>query len=75
MRGRLVDDTTVPAAGSGIDGAAPRGLHRRARAIHALGHRIVHGGTEFTGPVRVDGRVHERLAALTPLHQPKCSGP
>jgi acetate kinase len=39
-----------------------------------VGHRIVHGGTHFTGPVVITGPVRERLAALTdlaPLHQPK----
>jgi len=38
-----------------------------------VGHRVVHGGRDFTGPVRVDARVIERLAALVPLaplHQP-----
>ncbi|WP_261553816.1 acetate/propionate family kinase [Frankia tisae] len=39
----------------------------------AVGHRIVHGGTEFTQPVLVDEEVADRLRALTalaPLHQP-----
>ena len=39
-----------------------------------VGHRVVHGGTAFTGPVRVDDGVRARLAELTdlaPLHQPK----
>ncbi|MDT3443116.1 MULTISPECIES: acetate/propionate family kinase [unclassified Pseudofrankia] len=39
----------------------------------AVGHRIVHGGTAFTAPVRVDDAVAARLAELTalaPLHQP-----
>jgi acetate kinase len=42
--------------------------------VDAVGHRIVHGGTQLTGPVRVDERVVARLEALTdlaPLHQPK----
>ncbi len=42
--------------------------------IDAVGHRVVHGGTEFTGPVRVDASVVHRLELLTdlaPLHQPK----
>jgi acetate kinase len=42
--------------------------------IDAVGHRIVHGGPEFTGPVRVDRSVRDRLEALTelaPLHQPR----
>ena len=43
-------------------------------AIHAIGHRIVHGGTAFRGPVRIDPGVVARITALTdlaPLHQPK----
>jgi acetate kinase len=40
----------------------------------AVGHRIVHGGTDFTRPTVVDEGVVERLVALAdlaPLHQPK----
>ncbi len=39
----------------------------------AVGHRVVHGGLEYTAPVRVDGDVAsgiERLIPLAPLHQP-----
>ncbi|WP_141586866.1 acetate/propionate family kinase [Actinomadura sp. WMMA1423] len=39
----------------------------------AIGVRFVHGGTDFTEPVRVDGKVAGRLrelADLAPLHQP-----
>jgi acetate kinase len=42
--------------------------------IDAVGHRVVHGGTEFTSPVRVDADVVRRielLSDLAPLHQPK----
>jgi acetate kinase len=42
--------------------------------IDAVGHRIVHGGTEFVEPVVIDESVVRRLEALTdlaPLHQPK----
>ena len=42
--------------------------------IDAVGHRVVHGGTEFTTPVRVDAGVVRRLELLSdlaPLHQPK----
>lgn len=37
------------------------------------GHRVVHGGLDFVGPVRVTGEILERLARLSPLaplHQP-----
>ncbi len=40
----------------------------------AVGHRIVHGGERFRGPVVLDGEVEEalrRLTDLAPLHQPK----
>ncbi|MFL6055637.1 MAG: acetate/propionate family kinase [Actinoallomurus sp.] len=39
-----------------------------------IGHRVVHGGAEFTDPVRIDDEVEARIRALTdlaPLHQPK----
>ena len=43
------------------------------RRVLAFGHRVVHGGTEFTAPVRVDAAVMavlEKLVPLAPLHQP-----
>ncbi|WP_019939550.1 acetate/propionate family kinase [Bordetella sp. FB-8] len=39
----------------------------------AAGHRVVHGGASYTGPVRIDARVIAALRALiplAPLHQP-----
>ncbi len=50
------------------------GLPTTAPEVEAVGHRIVHGGTEFVGPVVIDDQVENRLRALTdlaPLHQPK----
>ncbi len=41
--------------------------------ISAVGHRVVHGGTRFVGPVLIDDDVLEQLEALVPLaplHQP-----
>ena len=41
--------------------------------IVAVGHRVVHGGVRFTGPVRIDGDALAELDALiplAPLHQP-----
>jgi acetate kinase len=41
--------------------------------IVGVGHRVVHGGAEFAGPVVVDAGVMARLRALeplAPLHQP-----
>ncbi len=43
------------------------------RTVLAVGHRVLHGGERFVGPVRIDAQVLARLDALTPLaplHQP-----
>lgn len=42
-------------------------------AISVVGHRVVHGGERFTGPVVVDDEVLaelDKLAPLAPLHNP-----
>ncbi len=42
-------------------------------AIQAAGHRVVHGGADFSAPTRIDAAVLHQLEALTPLapnHQP-----
>ena len=39
----------------------------------AIGHRVVHGGPDYDGPVRIDQNVLarlERYISLAPLHQP-----
>ncbi|MEM7409802.1 MAG: acetate/propionate family kinase [Myxococcota bacterium] len=41
--------------------------------IAAAGHRVVHGGTRFAGPARIDDAVRaeiQRLVPLAPRHQP-----
>ena len=43
------------------------------RRLVAAGHRIVHGGLQFKGPVHIDEAVLEAIEALVPLaplHQP-----
>jgi acetate kinase len=43
------------------------------RSLRAVAHRVVHGGTRFTKPVRVTAEVLKqlkRLCPLAPLHQP-----
>lgn len=43
------------------------------RPVTAAGHRVVHGGTRYSAPVRIDPQVIAELAKLTPLaplHQP-----
>ncbi|MGY5808071.1 acetate/propionate family kinase [Rhizobium sp. LEGMi198b] len=50
------------------------GEHFDMSAINAIGHRVVHGGDMFTGPVRLDeARIRdiEDLTVLAPLHQPQ----
>jgi acetate kinase len=45
-----------------------------AGTVDAIGHRVVHGGVEFEGPVVVDEGVERSLAQLVdlaPLHQPR----
>jgi acetate kinase len=56
-----------------IDEPALRAELAAAGEIDAVGHRIVHGGTDFVEPVLVDGGVLRRLHGLVdlaPLHQP-----
>ncbi|MEK9279234.1 MULTISPECIES: acetate/propionate family kinase [unclassified Bradyrhizobium] len=46
--------------------------------LRCVGHRIVHGGPEYSGPVELTEHVVARLDALTPLaplHQPRCLAP
>jgi acetate kinase len=47
--------------------------HSGGIELAAAGHRVVHGGSEFAGPVKIDADVMPKLAALSPLaplHQP-----
>lgn len=70
----LLGSETVDAPVGRIDESALRTAISANSPIDAVGHRIVHGGTEFTQPVLIDARVLRRLEALTdlaPLHQPK----
>src|SRR5215475_10318106 len=44
----------------------------------AVGHRVVHGGVEYSEPIRVTPevlRALEKLIPLAPLHQPHNLGP
>jgi acetate kinase len=47
--------------------------HPGLRQFDAVGHRVVHGGDQFTASVRIDERVIEALESLceiAPLHNP-----
>jgi len=53
-----------------LDWIEPR---MQGRRLAAVGHRVVHGGTRYAAPVRVDAGVLAQLEALVPLaplHQP-----
>jgi acetate kinase len=66
------DDTT--ALSQSVEEGEVETVLASAGRIDAVGHRIVHGGTEFLGPVRIDASVLSVLRGLTdlaPLHQPK----
>ncbi len=78
---RLLDESNVleqsadlPAGPDGLDTETLSEVIGRWRRPDAVGHRIVHGGSLFAGPVRVDRVVRQHLEDLTdlaPLHQPK----
>jgi acetate kinase len=80
--GAIVAETSWPAGTAlGHEGAVDHLLEWAGRRggplaelrVAAVGHRVVHGGTRFSVPVRVDDRVLAELDALTPLaplHQP-----
>jgi len=78
--GKVVEEEKWP-AGSPLDhrGAVEalfawgRGVMTGSDRIAAVGHRVVHGGHKYTGPVLVKPEVMadlERLVPLAPLHQP-----
>jgi len=71
---QLTGTADLPAPRGAADAAAIGPALASLGDADAAGHRIVHGGTSFTGPVRIDDGVLARLRALTalaPLHQPK----
>ncbi|MDE5442930.1 acetate/propionate family kinase [Bradyrhizobium sp. CSA207] len=52
--------------------------HFGERHLRAVGHRIVHGGPDYSGPAELTEDVYAKLEALTPLaplHQPPCLAP
>lgn len=76
--GRVVADKSWSGQTLGHDGAIEylRDFLRHQLADHRLigvGHRVVHGGLDYTAPLRVDAETLEalqRLIPLAPLHQP-----
>lgn len=81
--GHLVAEQAWPAEGFNHELATREilsiasSLTRQARII-GVGHRIVHGGTKYGAPVRVNQEILDELAKLiplAPLHQPHNLGP
>jgi len=78
----LIDKTWPPAEA----GDVPAGLAKVVEFLRseigtlpiAVGHRVVHGGPDYSAPILIDASVVERLEAfapLAPLHQPNNLGP
>jgi acetate kinase len=70
---RPLEAATEPAPAEGeVRGVLERFLDRAPRPA-AVGHRVVHGGPNFTAATVIDGDVEQRLVALSelaPLHNP-----
>jgi len=70
---RLAESVDLPAPRGRVIADEIADVLRSLGAVDVVGHRIAHGGTEFTRPIWVSDDVVRRLRALTdlaPLHQP-----
>jgi acetate kinase len=70
----LVGSADLPAPRGTTDASAVAETIRGLGPVDAVGHRIVHGGSQFASPVVLDAEVESRLRGLSdlaPLHQPK----
>jgi acetate kinase len=70
----LEHSADLPAGPEGFDTTHLAEVLRAWDPPDVVGHRIVHGGTRFTGPVLIDNDIEQQLRDLTdlaPLHQPK----
>jgi acetate kinase len=70
---RLASSIDLPAPGGEVDATAIADVLKPLAPVDVVGHRIVHGGSDFTEPVRVNEDVVRRLHALVdlaPMHQP-----
>ncbi|WP_026619783.1 acetate/propionate family kinase [Ensifer sp. WSM1721] len=76
--GRSFDAAAVPDLPAAIAEARDWLLALEGVELRAIGHRVVHGGSEYVGPVLIDATVLDRLAHyqdLAPLHQPNNLAP
>lgn len=77
-RGEIIAEQSWPADGFDHGAATMQILQAAAELVRGtpvigVGHRVVHGGTEYAAPVLVDARILAALAKLVPLaplHQP-----
>ena len=70
----IVESADIDVSQGIFDRTAVEDAIRSWQGIEAVGHRIVHGGTRYLGPVQIDPSVRsalEVLSDLAPLHQPK----
>jgi len=70
----IVASEDLPAPRGTIDPALVADACTRSGPVDAVGHRIVHGGTRFLHPTRINADVIDaldQLVDLAPLHQPK----
>jgi acetate kinase len=82
-KGNVLIDKTWPATEAGDVPAALGKVVEFLRAEIgslpvAVGHRVVHGGPDYSAPILIDDAVVDRLqafASLAPLHQPNNLGP
>jgi acetate kinase len=73
-----IAEKSWPAEGFDHHAATREILKTGAELIHgtpvvAIGHRVVHGGTKYAAPIRIDAEIITSLATLVPLaplHQP-----
>ena len=73
-RDQVVKSADLPVWVPDINDRDPSRTLRGWPPPDVVGHRVVHGGTRFTGPVLVDRAVESALRELTdlaPLHLPK----
>jgi acetate kinase len=71
---RITDSQDLPMTRGAFDVGAMAEALSAMGEVDAVGHRVVHGGTQFTAPVLIDDGVVAQLHVLidlAPLHQPK----